>query len=373
MYSPQTARLQYGFSEPIPAFSSKRLWRDLFGKDSCVVARVQPADLNSVFYLYPDEASARSGLKLGGSGFWTALPSRRVPNYYWLYAVSNRHVVHRIGATVIRANARHSGGIETFPSEPTDWIEHPNGHDIAILPLAYSAVVPRIDLVTIPIEMFARPQHISEQTIGIGDDVYMIGRFINHEGKQRNMPSVRFGSISMMPGEPIYIDSTTSPQESFAVELRSMCGYSGSPVFVEIGGILKRPGGTTMSPPRQLFLGVHWGHIIEPWTVSTVIRPAAGQALRPGEQQVDQVSANTGMNGVVPAWRLQEMFDLPIIKQIQERDEEEELKRRSQDEPGAKLDGVLPSQPSPPATDENPNHLKDFTRLVDVAARKKPK
>jgi hypothetical protein len=50
--------------------------------------------------------------------------------------------------------------------------------------------------------------------------------------------------------------------------------------------------------------------------------------------------------------------------------------KRLREEKGATADVIAddaPSAVSPPASDENPNHLKDFTRLVDVAARKKPK
>jgi hypothetical protein len=53
---------------------------------------------------------------------------------------------------------------------------------------------------------------------------------VNHEGKQRNLPSARFGNIAQMPGEPIEFDGLS--QESFLVEARSVAGYSGSPVFV---------------------------------------------------------------------------------------------------------------------------------------------
>jgi hypothetical protein len=85
-----------------------------------------------------------------------------------------------------------------------------------------------------------------------------------------------------------------------------------------------------MTAHRQLFLGIHWGHIIEPWAVRKIIVAAESTALRPGEREIEQVSANTGMNGVVPAWRLREMFDLQIVKDILHRDEEDELKRREQ-------------------------------------------
>jgi len=354
----------------LPAFSLERLLRDLAGGREGIVARIPANDLNCVFYLYPDADSARAGRKLGGSGFWVSRPSQNIPNYHWLFAVSNKHVVHKIGASVIRANARYHTGFEIFETEPTDWIEHPAGHDIAILPISYSHVLPVVNLVTLLPEMFATVENITAERIGIGDDVYMIGRFINHEGTPRNTPSVRFGNISMLPFEPIYIDAETKPQLSFAIELRSMCGYSGSPVFVEVGGLQRRSGGTSMGPPSQLLLGVHWGHIIEPWTVQKIIVSAKPSGLRHDEREIEQVSANTGMNGVVPAWFLREMFDLPVVKEVLQRDEEIELKRRNEQTPGAKLDGASSEKTAPPANDANPNHREDFMRLVGAAARK---
>jgi hypothetical protein len=365
---------EYGTSEWLPSFSWARLRRNLDpDTKNIAVARIPTQDLNCVFYLYPNESSARDGLKLGGTGFWLSVPSQKVPNYLWLFAVSNRHVVQRGGASVIRANDR-DGGVRLFQTEPTDWIEHPDGHDIAVLPMVSSRVLPFIDCMSISSQMFVIEQHLKDETVGIGDDVYMIGRFINHEGKQRNMPSVRFGNISMLPGEPIYIDKNTKPQESFAIELRSMCGYSGSPVFVEVGGIQRRDDEISTSPPQQLFLGVHWGHINEPWAVEKrIIKSAQRTGLGPGEKEIDLVSANTGMNGVVPAWRLMEILNLPTIREIQCRDEEMELEERKRDNYGARLDSAISDAvgSDPPATDENPNHLEDFRRLVDVAARKR--
>jgi hypothetical protein len=47
----------------------------------------------------------------------------------------------------------------------------------------------------------------------------MVGRFINHEGKQRNLPALRYGNIAMMPLEPIIQQETGITQESFFVKI----------------------------------------------------------------------------------------------------------------------------------------------------------
>ncbi len=62
---------------------------------------------------------------------------------------------------------------------------------------------------------FVTPDLIADEDIGIGDDTVMVGRFVSHEGKQRNSPSVRFGNIAMMNGETVYNAELGINQESF--------------------------------------------------------------------------------------------------------------------------------------------------------------
>jgi hypothetical protein len=330
---------------------------------------IPPHDLNCAFYLYPDRAAAESGAKIGGSGFWVAVPSREIPEFWWLYAVSNSHVVTRDGATVIRANSK-DGGVKIIESEPTDWITHPSGHDVAILQIASGEHdIQSLDVISVLPGMFVTEQDWNIHGVNVGDEVYLIGRFINHEGKARNTPSARFGNISMMPGEPIYIDATSRPQESFVVELRSMCGYSGSPVFVHRN--LARNFRPSAGAPDAL-LGVHWGNISEPWPVEKkIVKQSARHALAPDEREVDLVYANTGMNGVVPAWRLMELLEMPKVKAVRDQDEADEKERRKRDTPGATLQSAS-WEVSPPAADANPKHREEFEALVAKSVLRKP-
>ena len=352
-----------------PWFSGARLRRNLKREsEHTAVPRILPADLNCAFYLYPSEAAAKAGVKLGGSGFWVGVQSHKVPEFWWLYGVSNQHVVQRQGASVIRANAK-DGGVKIIPAEPTDWIEHPNRHDIAVLPIQGSAISKNIEMAAVLPGMFVEEADIKTESVEVGNEVFMIGRFINHDGRVRNTPSARFGNISMMPGDPIYVDSKTPPQESFAVELRSTCGYSGSPVFVTPEVVTRRFAGSAFGP--ELLLGVHWGHIIEPWTVETrIVKKVQQTAVAADEREINQVSANTGMNGVVPAWRLKELLDMPRFKDVRDADEQGELERIKREVPGAALDAATVEEVSRPASDANPTHREDFRHLVSAAARK---
>ena len=59
------------------------------------------------------------------------------------------------------------------------------------------------DYKTIPYNMILTKDIISERSIGIGDELFMTGLFINHFGANKNIPIVRVGNISAMPDEPI--------------------------------------------------------------------------------------------------------------------------------------------------------------------------
>src|SRR5207253_3257650 len=41
--------------------------------------------------------------------------------------------------------------------------------------------------------------------VGVGDEVFFVGLFVQHAGEARNLPMARFGHISRMPVEPIEV------------------------------------------------------------------------------------------------------------------------------------------------------------------------
>ena len=189
----------------------------------------------------------------------------------------------------------------------------------------------------ISIEMFITPEVISHYRIGPGDEVFMVGRFVNHEGKQRNLPTARFGNISMMTDEPIRHPSGIM-QESFVVEARSLSGYSGSPAFVWIPGSdwRTRQLALTLTLGPWL-LGVDWGHILD-W--QKVYEP--DKKTRASGDWV--VKKNTGMAGIVPAWRLAQLLDSEELKADRQKKDQEAMKKK-QESPMA-LDSNKPEQKS---------------------------
>jgi hypothetical protein len=105
-----------------------------------------------------------------------------------------------------------------------------------------------------------------------------------------------------MPHEPVATRRPSGPflQESFFVETRAIPGYSGSPVWVYIPPTSMRikPFDTKGKALGPWILGVDWSHIND-------YMPARD---RSGNPLPFEIVANTGVMGVVPAWKLHELL-----------------------------------------------------------------
>jgi hypothetical protein len=287
------------------------------------MSRISDTLLDCAVYLYPSEQAARDGERAGGSGFVVGVQSDRTEDFYSLYIITNSHVVREARSTVVRVNTV-KGGMEIYKSDISDWHHHPYGDDIAVMPVAIHGNI--IKIAYVKSSFFVTKETIRDYDIGVGDDVFMVGRFITHEGKQKNLPSARFGNISMMPVEPLRHMRGIN-QESFVVEMRSIGGYSGSPVFVSIDRSIGRPNSEKSKgieighPPDVWLLGVDWGHIQESYRVLD-----EGGARHPDNLMV---ITNTNMAGVVPAWKVQELLNEEVLVNLRKNNENKVLEQRA--------------------------------------------
>ena len=287
-----------------------------------------------------------------------AVPFEENPDRGLIYAVTNSHVIREGGSPVVRLNTK-DGLTDVIPATDANWLDHVDGDDLAVCPIGLSQE--RHQYKYLLPSLFLTPELVNQESIGPGEDTFLVGRFITHEGRQRNLPSVRFGNIAMMPWEPITHPTRGIKQESFLVESRSIGGYSGSPVFVWILPFSHRPGAKGYSGGRgPWLLGVDWCHLANPERVLE----------RDGKTEVPegwQVNSNTGMMGVIPAWRLAELLDRrELVAQRKEQDEElskrkakggaaldaaDRFTRRDFDRAGKKISHRTqrePSRPRPP-------------------------
>jgi len=261
--------------------------------------RVPDELLDAVVFLYPSEQAALSGERAGGTGF---VVGTRGPlsDRLFCYLVTNDHVASG-GCDVVRVNTERGVDISRVPASA--WLSHPNGDDVAaapvdipshwkVRPLDWAAVCPT-------------PERMAELNVGIGDDVVMIGRFIGHEGRESNQPVARFGNIALMPGEPV-LSGGGQKVQAFLVEMRSLPGFSGSPVFVYIGPASYRSNKKMMPFYSETIglIGIDTGHK----------QHSSPVYVRGTTRLVDdswEVRQNTGVAIVAPYWRIGELLEQP--------------------------------------------------------------
>jgi hypothetical protein len=278
---------------------------------------IDPNVFACVFYVYGSLDSAKAGEAAGGTGFFAGIRLESNSYLQQLYAITNRHCV--VGSEVVLRVNKADGQLDYISTKNADWVIHPELQDIAVLPIVLS---PEHAYNFVGSDMFfLTPEIVESHGIGPGDDVFMIGRFIGHDGKQGNLPTARFGNIARMNSEPIGNDSGIN-QDSFLVEMRSIPGFSGSPVFVYINPSLARPPHfmTPINAPYNQawhgpwLLGIDWSHL-------TSFKPVLDKNRRDRAQPPQWVEINSGMAGVIPAWRIQEILELPeFVRQRRETD-----------------------------------------------------
>lgn len=265
--------------------------------------RINNQILNCVFYLYPSGQAAQDDDKAGGTGFLVSVPSEKNKNLLYYYAVTNQHNV-KSNLSGIRFIIDNGTCVtETFPSE---WTHHPHD-DLAVFPLDPDDSrfdIEKMKHTCINIDQFLTKEDYETHNIGPGSDVYMIGRFIS-KAKKSTAPIVRFGNISMLPWEEIE-NSEGKHQESILVEMRSISGCSGSPVFIETITYTNPEKTFHMSGvSKLLLLGVDWGHI----SIYTPIKIKQNSKLF-DDSDNKVVELPSGQAGVIPAWKLRELLFL---------------------------------------------------------------
>jgi hypothetical protein len=262
--------------------------------------RIGDEFLECVVYIYPSEEAARDGKGAGGSGFLVNFPrpgqdANQDANR--IFVVTNRHVIEGVKTPVVRVN-RADQSFDPIPTNPHRWRVHPEGDDIAAIEfhqLNSDHSFRWVDFRT------ALPDHtIQDFNIGIGDTVAMLGRLMGHDGKVRNSPIARFGTIAMMPGDKIR-NSFGVDQETYLVECHSIPGFSGSPVFLFLNATTRSIGGHPLMGIGPWLLGIDWYHA----NSIEEVRDQNGIPLKDGWF----VKANTGVAGVIPSTRIQTLLD----------------------------------------------------------------
>jgi hypothetical protein len=344
-------------------------------------------------------------------GIGTANPPYVVEH---LYAVTCHHVAVKIGASILRINT-NDGKSRQIQLEPHEWQFIGGGDDLCAADITER--VRKTDLISaLPADLLMRRDFIEHEQVEIGEDGFMLGLFAAHPGKKQNLVAARFGNLSLLAKDDEPIEQPNGQRRpSHIFDLRSRPGFSGSPVFIYrtpagdlrtasergrdkafkrmtrrsvdvIGGgdfthIVDRSMFNNLADDMEteentflMLLGVHCAQYHER-VEARKIKKVTGETGDNIVRDRDRLRIPSSMAIVVPAWEIVNLLNLPFFTQIRERRDEMRRQQRDRDdipEPEATI-GPAVDQPALPASDANPNHLRDFNRLVDVAARKKPK
>ncbi|MEZ4586112.1 MAG: hypothetical protein R2909_06905 [Gemmatimonadales bacterium] len=257
---------------------------------------IPPATLNTVAYLFETEEAAVHGVPSDGATAFLVFVPPTTDAMGQEYVVTNGHVLGSKSELWVRLWGPTQ---EPFCIPATAWMRHPDpNNDVVVAPVPSGL---RGDLRVVLVESFvAKDQH----SIGPGSDVFMVSRFLSHDGGPANQPAVRFGTIAMMPNRPVPFDlpdGSRIDQVSYLVEMHSIGGHSGSPVFVSpFSYSAPHLAAQWVATPR--LLGMDCGHFTREEKVDF------------GHGRSGTIRVNSGMAVVLPAWRILEVLHLtPLV------------------------------------------------------------
>lgn len=151
------------------------------------------------------------------------------------YLITARHVIDGIrnlglDKVWLRVNIK-DGSSQWIDSEANDWFTHPEDQsiDAAILHFKFSPTFDHLMLAGWGIS----DEKLKEKGVGIGDAVFITGLFRHHHGALRNIPIARHGNIACMNEEKV--TTKFGKLDAYLIEVRSIGGLSGSPVFLNLG------------------------------------------------------------------------------------------------------------------------------------------
>lgn len=216
------------------------------------------------------------------------------------YLVTAKHVIDGIKGkgldhVLLRMNF-NDGSSKWYTTNVKDWkLNSDPNVDVAILQAAGDK---DWDHVAHRLSVSMTKELIKDNEIDIGDEVFIVGLFTHHHGRQKNIPIARIGNISAMADEKI--QTSQHLMDAYLIEARSIGGLSGSPVFVNLGVVRYINGSVKHSAGDSavILLGLVYGHYdVKSTNIDNINQDQSGQS-------VDRV--NTGIAIVTPVEKILE-------------------------------------------------------------------
>lgn len=254
--------------------------------------------------------------KLAGTAFFFSLKDddeETDDKYAFPYIITARHVIEGIQQhgsaerVYLRTNTK-DGGHAFIVSEVADWYFDPDDHviDVAVLPIFNPQLIETFSVHWIQSDIAVTDLMIEMEGLGVGDDTFITGLFVNHYGKQRNIPIVRVGTIAAMPGEKVA--TARGDMDAYLVEVRSIGGISGSPVFSSLGPVRANLFEQYVGY-RFNFLGLVHGH----WDLVDSDNDASSRFIDRKER------INQGIAIVVPASKIVQVLNQPELVKMRKK------------------------------------------------------
>jgi hypothetical protein len=245
-------------------------------------------------------------IRAQGTGFFVAMSDSRLPAMSFVYLVTNRHVAMcwdeqnnpmPVRSATIRLNLKDGSSREFTSVGNVQWIlPKDDSVDLALFPLAPDVEV--YDYRTVPDSIFATEDVIKKESVSEGLKIVFSGFFYQVPGLKQMEPILREGIVAMMPHEELRT-TTGKAGRVYLGEVHAFHGNSGSPVFVDIGGIR---GNTFKTGYDYRLLGVVSGGYSEGEQNNLVLETPL--ASKPG---------NSGIAMIVPASELRALLDDPRV------------------------------------------------------------
>lgn len=249
----------------------------------------------------------------GGTGFFLAV---KLKQSIFSYLITAKHVIQDCSKLspdnkiYLRANSIY-GGTYIISSHEKDWYTHPINEAIDVAVANLQPTKDKFDHRVLSTNMGLKIEHLEDEEVGLGDEVFITGLFLRYSGKEKNIPIIRVGNIAAFPDEEIETRYGKIPL--YLLESRSIGGLSGSPVFVHKPGLLfdKAEGTLSINTDWHRLIGIIHGH----WN-QKIFRIPQSSAL---SYSVQSEAVNMGIAMITPYDYILEVINHPdLVKQREE-------------------------------------------------------
>lgn len=307
-YDPSRSVLINGLARPYPNFLVEH-W-----------VRIEPITIKTVAFV---GVQAPNGLFTPvGTAFFALW---EVGDVSYAFAVTAAHVIDNLSDASksrvgLRVNKKNGEPAEFIQLDIAHGIRHPDAaNDLLMFAVYLDAAI--FDIAAIPISRDKMAAN-SEGTSGTmeGDHICAIGLYTTHYGSTANIPVVRTGNIAALPREPIW--TKRGFIDAYLIELRTIAGLSGSPVFQTVLPVRIRDGKPEFRKgdnPKCSLIGMLLGYHAVQYKEDQIEVPRfAPQETKDASADASELSTderNTGFGVAIPIERLIEIFEAPEFGQ----------------------------------------------------------